>query len=470
MLTYDFNNITGTLYEHAYRCIKKDIISGKIAPGEKLPSKRAFARNNGVSTITIQNAYDQLVSEGYVCAIERKGYFVSEMCGISAVQKESKISYAIRVPEVRRYACDLSGDDMDPDHFPFSNWARVLRKVISLRKDDLMTISPTTGVYELRRAIATHLASFRGMLVDPDQIVVGAGSEYLYGLLIQLLGKDKIYAIEDPGYEKLVHIYDQYGVQPVYADIGSEGSSIDGLNATGAEIVHICPDHHFQTGATMSAERRYAMLVWANESDDRYVIEDDYDSEFRYKGRPLPTLFSIDKSEKVIYMNTFSKTLTPTIRVSYMIVPVHLVARIHERLSFLSCTVSNFEQYTLAEFIERGFLEKHIDRMRLFYMRQRSDVLDVIKKSRLSEKCEIIDNNSGLHFIIKLDTDISDKVLGEMLREKDVSIRALSDHHLAPKDDVEEHMFILNYSNIKRDVLAKACDIICDCLASNTSF
>lgn len=463
MLTYNFESVTGKLYEYVYNCLKRDIVSGVIKPGEKLPSKRAFARNNGISTITIQNAYDQLISEGYIYAIEKKGYYVSELKGISGLPKESNITYDIRIPENKHYKFDFSGNQMNPDNFPFSIWARLSREIISNRKDDLMTISQSAGVYELRKAISFHLKSFRGMLVDPNQIVVGAGTEYLYGILVQLLGNSRIYAIENPGYKKLINIYKQYGVNPVYANIDSNGLSIDGLIQSQAEIAHICPNHHFPTGITMPASRRYEILAWANENLNRYIIEDDYDSEFRYSGKPIPTLFSIDLCEKVIYMNTFSKSLTPTIRVSYMVLPVHLANKMYKILSFLSCTVSNFEQYTLSAFINRGYFEKHINRMRLYYLRQHKKVKDIISMSRLGERCEVVDNDSGLHFILKIHTEISDKVLEQKLKEKGVKMAALSSCYLTP-NPVSQHLFILNYSNIDLEALPKACEIINNCL------
>lgn len=463
MLTYNFENVTGKLYEYVYNCLKNDIVSGVIKPGEKLPSKRAFARNNGISTITIQNAYDQLVSEGYIYAIEKKGYYVSELSGISVLPKESNIKYDIKIPEDKRYKFDFSGNQINPNNFPFSIWARLSREIISNRKDDLMMISQSAGVYELRKAIAAHLKSFRGMLVDPNQIVVGAGTEYLYGILVQLLGNNRIYAIENPGYTKLIDIYKQYGVSPVYANIDNNGLSIDGIISSGAEIAHICPNHHFPTGITMPASRRYEMLAWANENLNRYIIEDDYDSEFRHNGKPIPTLFSIDLCEKVIYMNTFSKSLTPTIRVSYMVLPVHLANKMYEVLSFLSCTVSNFEQYTLSEFIKRGYFEKHINRMRLYYHKQHNKVKEIISMSRLGKRCEVIDNDSGLHFILKIKTEISDKMLEEKLKEKGVQMKALSAYYLTPNPE-SQHLFILNYSNIDLDILPKACEIIYECL------
>ena len=220
-----------------------------------------------------------------------------------------------------------------------------------------MQRSPVCGVRELSEAIANHLSSFRGMEVDPNQILVGAGTEYLYGLITQLLGNDKIYAIENPGYQKLTKIYKQRDIDCRFLEMDEAGVTVEGLKKVDAEVAHICPNHHFPTGITMPASRRYEILGWATEKEGRYIIEDDYDSEFRMEGKPIPTLFSIDNSEKVIYMNTFSKSLSPTIRISYMVLPVHLVNRFYQTLSFYSCTVSNFEQYTLAAFIQQGYFD-----------------------------------------------------------------------------------------------------------------
>ena len=210
MLTYDFENVKEPLYEYIYKCIKSDIVSGNLKPGEKLPSKRTFAHNNGISTITIQNAYDQLISEGYVYSLPKKGYFVADIDVRTSTPKEAKITLDIKLPEEKAvYDIDLSNNEINPDNFPFSIWAKLSREIISNKKKELMEASPTGGKYEVRAAIAEHLKSFRGMLVDPNQIVIGAGTEYLYGLIIQLLGKDKSYCIENPGYKKLLQIYKQ---------------------------------------------------------------------------------------------------------------------------------------------------------------------------------------------------------------------------------------------------------------------
>ena len=461
MLTYVFDNSDTPLYEQVYKHIKSDIISGILSPGEKLPSKRSFARNNGISTITIQNAYDQLISEGYVFTVPKKGYYVANINEMSRVPAGTSIKLDIKIPEKpAKFRFDLSNNKINPDNFPFSIWAKLLRETMSERSRELMEVSPTGGIYELRAAIADYLKSFRGMLVDPDQIVIGAGTEYLYGLLIQILGKNKKYCIENPGYKKLAQIYKQYHIECGFADIDDSGISVDSLHKSGADIAHISPNHHFPTGITMPANRRYEVLAWANEEAGRYIIEDDYDSEFRANGKPLPTLFSIDACEKVIYMNTFSKSLTPTIRISYMILPVHLANIFYSRLSFYSCTVSNFEQYTLASFIDRGYFEKHINRMRLYYIRQRKRLISCIENSSLKDKCEIIENESGLHFLLRLRTDIPDEVLKEKMKESGIKIQSLSEFYLSD-EGAKEHYFIINYSNIDLNKFTQVSEIIC---------
>ena len=460
MLTYVFEHGVIPLYEQVYHCIKNDIITGVLQSGEKLPSKRTFASHNGISTITIQNAYDQLISEGYIYTIPKKGYYVANIGEMKRIPKESNLELDIRVPkEPVKYQIDLSGNKVDSNHFPFSVWSRLLRDAMSNRSSDLMKVSPTGGIYELRKAIADYLKAFRGMLVDANQIVMGAGTEYLYGLLIQLLGNDREYCIENPGYKKLVQIYRQYQITCRYADMDAEGITVEGLRKSGADIAHISPGHHFPTGITMPAHRRYEVLAWANEQNGRYIIEDDYDSEFRTNGKPLPTLFSMDACEKVIYMNTFSKSLTPTIRISYMVLPVHLANCFYEQLSFFSCTVSNFEQYTLAAFINQGYFEKHINRMRLYYSRQRKRVIEVIIQSKLKNRCRIIENDSGLHFLLYLDTELSDESLSQRMMQQGIKIRALSEYFLTP-DQSREHYFIINYSSINVEKIAEACEQI----------
>ncbi len=467
MLTYVFENNTVPMYEQLYEYLKNDITKGVLRTDEKLPSKRTFARNNGISTITVQNAYNQLQSEGYIYSVSKKGYYVANLSGIRKLSSDTKISLDIKLPPVAK-ACEinLSNNDIKPENFPFSVWSKLSREVMSQKSREVLTRSPTGGIHELREAIAEHLKAFRGMLIDPNQIVVGAGTEYLYGLLIQLLGSNRNYCIENPGYKKLKSIYSQYGAKCVFADIDRKGITVEELKRVKAQIVHISPNHHFPTGLTMPADRRYEILGWANETSDRYIIEDDYDSEFRLSGKIHPTLFSIDGCEKVIYMNTFSKTLTPTIRISYMVLPIELANRFYRELSFYSCTVSNFEQYTLSLFIGRGYFEKHINRMRLYYMRRRREVIELLEKSPLNDMAELIENESGLHFLMKLKTDIADETIKKELLERKIKISPLSDYYMS--DTAVPHNFVINYSCLDTKKLSKVFSEIYDLISERT--
>ncbi len=469
MLTYSFENITDPLYEHLYKCIKADINAGRLSAGFHLPSKRSFARNLNVSIITIENAYNQLMDEGYVYSLPKRGYFVSDISSIYKIKKNEQIDLNIRLPDKNdSFKIELSSNQTRAENFPFSVWARLLRDAISNHSDELMVPSPCGGILQLREAIASYLSSFRGMNVDPNQIVVGAGTEYLYSLLIQLLGRDKNYCVENPGYHKIAKIYAANNVSFEYSNLDEDGISVEELKKSGAEIVHISPTHHFPTGITMPVKRRYELLAWANEKDERFIIEDDYDSEFRFSGKPIPTLFSIDDCGKVIYVNTFSKSLASTVRISYMILPVRLANIFYERMNFYSCTVSNFEQLTLAKFISEGCFEKHINRMRLFYARQRQSVFECIKSSELSQRCRVSEKDSGLHFILEFDTGFSDDELCNRFRDVGILISPLSDFYL-DKKTAPEHKFILNYSNIDIKTLAKSLNLMSQCFISKKS-
>lgn len=485
MLTYAFDpNAAVPLYLQLYQFIKTDIISGILRAGEHLPSKRSFAANLGISTITVENAYSQLIAEGYLYSIPKKGYFVSKLSDLkqisgnygaagsyngsplSAVSDTGSRDTVLRHQESAPspYLADFASNRTNPDNFPFSVWSKLLREELSENKYNLMTQAPSRGIDKLRVSIASHLRAFRGMNVSSEQIVVGAGTEYLYGLLIQLLGRDKTYCVENPGYSKIAQIYESNGVKFCYADMDKSGLSAAALRESGADIVHISPTHHFPTGITMPISRRYELLAWAAECDGRYIIEDDYDSEFRLTGNPIPSLQSIDACEKVIYINTFSKSLASTIRISYMVLPPMLAERFCSTLSFYSCTVSNFEQYTLAQFIDGGYFEKHINRMRLYYGRQRAAVLEAIEKSPLADLVTIIEEDSGLHFLIKIQTKLPDKTLTEHLLAGGINITNLSSYYAVPTPEAE-HTFIINYSNIDTERLPEVMRVMERCIA-----
>ncbi len=478
MLTYSFTGITDNLYEHLYKCIRDDVLSGSLPADYKLPSKRSFAKNLSVSTITVENAYNQLMSEGFIYSLPRKGFYVSEIFPGEYPAPETESSdetthkplssfpsdsdYDV-TGHSTSYRVDFSSNNTSPDSFPFTTWAKLTRRILSDSRDKLMTNSPSNGTLELRLAIAEYLKEFRGIYTSPDNIIVGAGTEYLYTILLQLLGGGMTYAIEKPGYRKLSMILDTVGIKSVDIPVDDKGLNVDILRRSNADIVHVTPSHHFPTGITMPVKRRYELLKWAQEADTpRYIIEDDYDSEFRLTGRPIPPLFGMDSSH-VIYMNTFTKSLTSTIRISYMVLPDELAARYRERLSFYSCTVSNFEQLTLAAFISEGYFEKHINRMRTAYRRKRDCILDAIKKSPLDSVSEIKEEDAGLHFIINLKTELADNEVTDRLRKAGINLLPLSYY-----GSETTHSFLINYSSVPMDDINNIIESISEELNSDS--
>jgi len=467
MLTYSFVDIgSESLYQHLYKCIKNDVLTGVLSPGTKLPSKRSFAKNLGISTITVEGAYQQLLAEGYIYSLPKKGYYVSDISGLTSVSASAGKPQFHLNRDHWVYPADFMSNQIDPDNFPFSVWTKLMREVMADGKEALMKISPCGGVLQLREAIAGHLRQFRNMNVSADQIIVGAGTEYLYGLIIQLLGFDKVYAVEDPGYQKAAKIYRSNGVACRYVSMDGEGLCIDALEDAGADVAHVSPAHHYPTGIVTPIGRRYALLGWAAEKDSRYIIEDDYDSEFRLAGNPIPTMQSIDVTEKVIYINTFTKSLAPTIRVSYMVLPSHLAQRFYEKLSFYACTVSTFDQYTLARFIQDGHFEKHINRMRNYYRNLRDALLSEIRRSPMAELVTIREEDAGLHFLMEVDTLTSDQELLKLAEEKGVRLSCLSQYEQNREGKTREHVLVLNYSGIKQDHIGKAVKLLSDCVLS----
>ncbi len=489
MLTYSFENIgPEPLYLHLYKCIKNDILDGILPSGTKLPSKRSFAKNLGISNITVENAYAQLQAEGFIYSIPKKGFYVTELPENMPLTSDGHITSEAGsiMEEEAQCKIDLVSNMTPPANFPFSIWAKLMREVISEKSGELMKKSPWGGIMELRSAISLHLKQFRNMDVAPEQIITGAGTEYLYTLIIQLLGYNKVYAVENPGYKKVAQIYKSNNVACEYIPVGSSGIVIEELEKRNADVAHISPSHHYPTGIITPVSRRYEILAWASRKKGRYIIEDDYDSEFRLEGKPVPTLQGIDIMESVIYINTFTKSLAPTIRISYMVLPWKLLKIFYNKLSFYSCTVSNFEQYTLARFINNGYFEKHINRMRNYYRNVRDRLMDEIKKSRLSDICEISEEGSGLHFLLKIHTEIPDSEYVEICRQNNINVSCLSQYYM--EDNVNykvygeargkgsiqqkqaeyitecnnrQHIIIMNYSGIRMEDVKETVSLLC---------
>ena len=455
MLTYDLDRRGDlALYDYLYRCIKGDILAGRLKEGEKLPSKRALAQHLEVAVVTVENAYAQLTAEGYVRSEEKRGYYVNQ---VETGRGENEEKKALEEePERQSWLLDLRGSGSGTEGFPFSVWARLMRRVITEEGKRLLRSMPHNGVEELREALARHIYQFRGISARPEQIVVGAGTEYLYNLIVQLLGRELVYGVEDPGYDKAVRIYELSGARCVEVPVDEKGACLGGREA---QVLHVSPNHQFPTGTVMPIARRQHLLAWAEERTERYIIEDDYDSEFRFTLRPIPTLRSIDRNDRVIYLNTFSRSLAPSLRISYLVLPLSLLERYRRKLGFYSCTVPAMEQYTLAKFLEEGHFERHVNRMRVYYRSRRDAVLRAIENSPLSGRCRVLREDAGLHFLLELDTSRSDGELEALAGEQGIRLSFLS-HYARVPGTAAAHMLVVNYPGVDLERLDQALEIL----------
>ena len=446
MITVHLDKNAGkTLYMQLYESIKKMIIEGELKANDALPSKRVFAARQNISIKTVENAYYQLELEGYITSRERSGFYVNQIERYYSPPKRKTKKFETAFKETH-YKVNFKSNRSPKSTFPKSIWYRLLREQLSDDSDVLLDTVPFNGLLALREAIATDLYTHRGMVVSPDNIIIGSGTEYLYGRILQLFGNDRVFALEDPGYTLIRKICTIHNIPYVSIPLDDEGISIDSLKKTNANIVHISPSQHFPLGFVTPINRRIELLEWANEENDRYIIEDDYNSEYRYHGNPIPTLYSITVREKVIYMNTFSKTVAPSLRISYMILPSKLLKRYIETMSFYSCTVSALHQLTLAKFISDGYMERYINRIKHRNIPVRESIREMIAKSSISDRLQLIENKAGTHFLLKVDTKLSDEILVHKLKDNGIMLASVLEYMEIP-DEKYKSMLVLNYSD-----------------------
>ncbi len=340
-------------YLALYESLREEILSGIRPFGSQLPSRRVLARDRGVSEVTADHSIELLCEEGYAEARPRSGYYVvyREGDSFAPAVSDTAVSAAPSVPAVNR------------DAFPFPSLAKVMRRVLSEYGERILVRPPNAGCTELREALRSYLARNRGIRVQPDQIVIGAGAEYLYGLVVELLGRNRIYGLEFPSYRKIEQVYRAHGVEISFCPLGSDGILSEALRDTQASVLHLTPFRSFPSGVTATASKRREYLRWSSRPD-RYLVEDDYESEFSLLRKPEETLFAGSARQNVLYLNTFSRTVSPSFRVGYMVLPRALLPVFELRAGFYSCTVPAFEQYVLAELINGGEFERHINRIR----------------------------------------------------------------------------------------------------------
>lgn len=447
------------MYEQIYSYIKKDIQGGRIAYGEKLPSTRALSRHLEVSRSTVELAYEQLMSEGYIEAEPYRGFFVAQIEGLYHFQK-IKTRFSGRETEGQAYQYDFTPNGVDLKSFPYNVWRKLSKDILMDDRTELFKSGDVQGEYGFRNAICNYLHQARGVNCSPDQIIIGAGSDYILMLLSTILGKGYKIAFEDPAYRQACRVMESLSYETVPIPLDKNGMCIGELEQSGADIAYVTPSHQYPTGIVMPMKRRVELLRWANRREGRYIIEDDYDSEFRYKGKPIPALQGYDAEGRVIYLGTFSRSVAPAIRLSYMVLPGQLLIDYQRKVRFISSTVSKVDQMIMQRFIEGGYYERHLNKTRALYKSRHDTMLEALKP--LLEDCEVSGENAGVHLLLRFRTNVSEEELIHRAKECGIRVYGLSDHRIRQKDG-EKATVLLGYANLSGEQIREAVQLLIQC-------
>lgn len=450
-LTIALDLESGTyLYEQIYEYIKSEIIKGKLQRDEKLPSTRSLADFLQVSRSTVDLAYAQLVSEGYIEARPYKGYFVCKVEELFHMSKESDDTVRMEEEQKEEIQYDFSPHGIDMNYFPFATWKRLSKNIFVESEKDLFKLGEKQGDLEFRKTISRYLHSARGVLCEPEQIIIGAGNDYLLLLLTKILGNGRTIAMEEITYKRAYYAFEKAGFCMKSVGFDESGMDIRALEESDADVAYIMPSHQFPTGIVMPIGRRTELLNWALLKKERYLIEDDYDSEFRYKGKPIPALQASDKNGRVIYIGTFSKSIAPAIRISFMVLPKDLLKHYEENCGFLSCTVSRLDQAILNAFIKEGHYERYLNKMRKVYKAKHDILLEELKEFK--EEFHIRGENAGLHILLESKRKMEEGKLKELARTNGIVIQSSEDYRVSPceRQDTKAYL-LLGYANLSEE-------------------
>lgn len=445
------------LYEQIYSYIKQDIQKRNILSGEKLPSTRALARHLEVSRSTVELAYEQLRSEGYIEAEKCRGYFAAQIEGLYHLKQENALVPEGKVEGERKYVYDFTPNGVDLKSFPYNTWRKLTKDCLQDDRAEMFRLGEPQGEWGLRRAICGYLHQARGVNCLPEQVIIGAGNDYLLMLLSTVIGHEHKVALENPTYKQAYRLFKNLSYEVCTVDMDSQGLQITGLSSSKADIAFVMPSHQYPLGIVMPIKRRMALLAWANESKSRYIIEDDYDSEFRYKGKPIPALQGYDRNGRVIYMGTFSKSIAPAIRMSYMVLPRPLTALYHTRSGFLNSTVSKVDQLVVQKFIEEGHYERHLNKTRALYKSRHDTLLGCLRN--FQDLCTIAGENAGVHLLLHFRGRMTEEELVLRAAQKGVRVYGLSEYFIEPQKRTKPTI-LLGYANMNEEKIKEAAGIL----------
>lgn len=446
------------LYLQIYTNIAAQIRSGQLAPGSRLPGKRSLAAQLAVAVNTVDTAYQMLLAEGYLESRQRSGFFVLPYTDLlkTPVQEQEPV----RSDAAPTYRFDLSTGSVDTALFPFRTWGRI-QKDILYNGAQLLHHGNRSGDEDLRSAIAQYLRAYRGVECENEQIIVGAGMEYLLGLVAQLL-RGSTAAIENPGYGRSRTILENCGVKCHCVDIDESGLGIEGLEESGANLCYVTPSHHFPTGVTMPVGRRVQLLQWAQRQEGRYILEDDYDAEFRFDMRPLPSLQGMGgRGGPVIYLCTFSKSLAPGIRIACMVLPTTLLPSWRERFGAYANTVSRFEQQTLRCFLTGGYFTRHLSRMRKIYKARMELLSQRLEEAFGNDRIALQGRHTGLHLLLTLRDAPGEEAMVQAAAREGVRLRGLGEYYMQRRERCPPNTVVIGYASVADRDIPELVEALC---------
>lgn len=448
-----------TLYEQIYEYIREEIRKGNLLQGERLPSARFLSDYLQVSRTTVDMAYGQLVAEGYLIARPKRGYFVGDVRELfnTGMADEHAKAEPLQRAENPGWRYDFSPNAIDMSQFPYATWKKITKNIMVDARSHMFALGEPQGDIELRRTICRYLHGSRGVNCDPEQIIVGAGNDFLLLLLEKILGRHIHVAMENPTYIRAYKIFRSFAYPISLIPMDDRGICVDKLEESGAKLAYVMPSRQYPTGISMPIGRRMELLHWADEERDRYLIEDDYDSEFRYKGKPLPSLQASDSQGRVIYIGTFSKAIAPAIRVSYMVLPYPLLERYRRECSFFSSTVSRIDQTILNEFINDGYFERYLNKMRKLYRTKHDLLLGKLKD--FERDFTVSGENAGLHVLLTDKRGRNEAALEKAACDLDVKVYGMGAFYMEETNDIPATM-ILGYGGLSQEEIMEGISLL----------
>lgn len=450
------------LYEQIYLYIRQEIRSGALKREQKLPSTRLLANHLQISRNTVDLAYGQLLSEGYIESIPKRGYFVCKVNDLMELQGTKQRKKPLKVDEQKSYPYDFSPFAVDINQFPVATWRKLSRECMNYDNNDLFLLGERQGDSSFRQAIQQYLHDSRGVNCTKEQIIIGAGADYLLQLLAQLLPEKSKIAMENPTYRQAYLIFSGLGFPIDAISLTNTGMDLNLLEKSDCNICYVTPAHQYPVGIVMPYKQRIELLHWANQQENRYIIEDDHDSEFRYRGKPIPALAGLDTSDKVIYLGTFSRAIAPAIRIGYMVLPEPLLERYQTSFSYYASTVSRVDQAILTSFIRGGYFERHLNRMRKIYKAKHDILIQAL--ARFGDEITIYNANAGLHLFVQFHGNYTEEELLENAQNHGIKLYSLKKHYITDVPTKDGIYLLLGFGNLTEEQIQAGIQLLYDSL------